>query len=290
MARDYELLRSWLFVPAADSAAIEAAAHSGTDVAIAEFEDFTPPDQRPAARKMLPDALAGWKSMGILAGVRINPLWSEDGPADLAAALEAGAEIIAFPKVRGPEDVTAVEAAVTKAGANAALLPNIESAAALVQTGAIARASDRVHACLVASEDMAADLGAARTREGAELRYVRERFLAECRAAGVIPIDCPYTWLDLAGLEAETRTARQLGYTAKSAVDPYHPAIINRLMTPAPPAIAHARQVVSAFEAARAQGRDRVDLDGHLVELPTYLSAQRLLVRAAKFADQEETP
>jgi enoyl-CoA hydratase/carnithine racemase/citrate lyase beta subunit len=280
MARDYEILRSWLFVPAADASAIEAAAISGTDVAIAEFEDFTPPDQRPAARTLLADALAGWRAAGIVTAVRINPLWTADGPADLAAAMSADADIIAFPKVRGPEDVRELDAALSAAGSAADLLPNIESAAALVATGEIARASDRVRACLVASEDMAADLGAERSRDGAELRYVRERFLVECRAAHVTPVDCPYTWSDLAGLEAETHTARQLGYTAKSAVDPYHPTIINHLMTPDRDAVAHAEKIVAAFEAARAAGLDRAHLDGHMVELPTYLGAQRLLTRA----------
>ena len=40
-----------------------------------------------------------------------------------------------------------------------ALLPNIKFARALVATGTIAQASSRVTACLMASEDMAADLG-----------------------------------------------------------------------------------------------------------------------------------
>ncbi len=288
MARDYETLRSWLFVPAADTSAIDAAVNSATDVAIAEFEDFTPPDQRPAARALLARALADWRAAGMVTAVRINPLWTADGPADLAAAIDAGADIIAFPKVRGPEDVREMDAALSAEGSAADLLPNIESAAALVATGEIARASDRVHACLIASEDMAADLGAERTRDGAELRYARERFLIECRSVGVTPVDCPYTWSDLAGLEGETHTARQLGYTAKSAVDPFHPTIINQLMTPSPNAIAHAEKIVTAFETARAEGRDRAHLDGHMVELPTYLGAQRLLARAQKFADRGE--
>lgn len=41
--------------------------------------------------------------------------------------------------------------------------------------------------------------------------------------------------------------------------------------------------MVEAFEAARATGRDRVEVDGNLVEVPTYLNAKRLLDRAAAF-------
>ena len=122
------------------------------------------------------------------------------------------------------------------------------------------------------------------------LRYVRERFLVECRAAGVVPVDCPYTWADADGVAAEARQARQLGYTAKSAVHPDHPEIINLAMTPDPGDVANAERLVNAFEAARAQGRDRVELDGHMVEMPTYLAARRLLDRAEKFgAGRSET-
>lgn len=61
------------------------------------------------------------------------------------------------------------------------LVPNIETAAGLLNAFAIARASKRVIAMLVASEDMVADLGTNRSRGGEELAYVRQRFLVECR-------------------------------------------------------------------------------------------------------------
>jgi citrate lyase subunit beta/citryl-CoA lyase len=44
--------------------------------------------------------------------------------------------------------------------------------------------------------------------------------------------------------------------------------------------VRRARAVVKAFEAARAKGQDRVEVEGLLVEVPFYLSAQRLLARA----------
>jgi len=292
---DYECLRSWLFVPAADAEAIRAAAAARPDVAIAEFEDFTPSARRPEARAMLTDTLARWRTAGIVTAVRINPIWQPDGPDDLAAALTAGADIIAFPKTRGPEDVEAVAAAVAHHGAGDEdslpdLLPNIESAAALVQTVAIASASPHVKACLVASEDMTADLQAERTRDGRALRYVRERFLVECRAAGVLPIDCPYTWTDTNGVVKEAQQARTLGYTAKSVVHPGHVAVINQAMTPDDAALAHARQVVAAFDAARAEGRDRAIVDGHAVEAPTRANAAAVLARAARLAAARDRP
>jgi citrate lyase subunit beta/citryl-CoA lyase len=130
---------------------------------------------------------------------------------------------------------------------------------------------------------MVADLGAVRSRAGEELAYVRQRFLIECRAAGVVAIDCPYTFGDAEGAAAEAQTARRLGYTAKSLVRPSHAEAVNAALTPSADEIAHAGAIVTAFETARARGEDRATLDGHLVEKPTYTGARRLLARATEF-------
>jgi citrate lyase subunit beta/citryl-CoA lyase len=160
-----------------------------------------------------------------------------------------------------------------------ALLPNIEYARGLTQLDAIARVSKRTRACLLAAEDLAADLGAERAADGLELAYCRQRFLVECVAAGVVAIDCPYTWSDLDGVDRDTRWARRLGYGARSLVDPAHAALINRLLTPGAEEIRHARAIVAAFESARAKGEARVELDGSLIEVPTYSNAKRLIAR-----------
>ena len=159
------------------------------------------------------------------------------------------------------------------------LVPNVETAAGLVRTLEIARSSPRITALLVASEDMVADLGTERSRGGGELAYVRARFLVECRAAGVEAIDCPYTFSDARGARADALQAKRLGYRAKSLVSPAHAQAINRVFTPDKKEIAHARRVVSAFEKARAAGKERALVDGALIEVPIYAAARRLLDR-----------
>jgi citrate lyase subunit beta/citryl-CoA lyase len=104
-------------------------------------------------------------------------------------------------------------------------------------------------------------------------------FLVECVAAGVVAVDCPYTWSDLEGVERDTRWARRLGYGARSLVDPAHAAVVNRLLTPDGEELRQAQRIVAAFETARARGDARVELDGSLLEVPTYSNAKRLLAR-----------
>jgi citrate lyase subunit beta/citryl-CoA lyase len=211
---------------------------------------------------------------------------------DLAAVMRGRPDIVALPKVAEPHHVARLDQEVCRfereygiPEGSTALLPNIELARGLVQTGAIAAVSRRTVGCLLASEDLAADLGAERGRDALELAYCRQRFIVECRAANVVAVDCPYTFSDADGVEREARYARRLGYVAKSLVDPAHAAIVNGVLTPGEDDLRRAREIVGAFEAARERGGGRVELDGALVEVPTYSNAKRLIARAEALAE-----
>ncbi|GJL80411.1 MAG: citrate lyase subunit beta [marine bacterium B5-7] len=276
---------SWLFVGGVDESELKAVPSCGTDVAIQDLEDFTPPNLRVKARRFCADLMNTWRTAGIKAAVRINPLHT-DGLNDLDAALAAQPDYILLPKVSDPGEVLELVNAITSRESGSAIgdgsvqvVPNIETARGVMQTYDIAMSSERIAACLVAAEDLANDLGAERGRDGIELAYARQRFLLECRAADVLAIDCPYTWTDIEGLEADIRFARRLGYMAKSTVTSSHVEPLNRLMRPSPEQIISARKIVAAFETAQQQGDGRVLVDGSLIELPIYLNARRLLDR-----------
>ncbi|TKW79901.1 MAG: CoA ester lyase [Bradyrhizobium icense] len=284
--RPASLCRSWLFVEGANEAVLQRSPQSGADVLIQELEDFTPPQLRPQARALAGDLYASWRAAGAVVAVRVNPL-EQDGMDDLAAVMRGRPDIVALPKVAEPHHVARLDQEVSRfereygiPEGSTALLPNIEFARGLVQTGAIAAVSRRTVGCLLASEDLVTDLGAERGRDGLELAYSRQRFIVECRAANVVAVDCPYTFSDTEGVEHETRYARRLGYVAKSLVDPAHVAIVNGVMTPGDGELRRAREIVSAFEAARERGGGRAELDGVLVEVPTYSNAKRLIARA----------
>lgn len=289
--RPPELRRSWLFVGGVDEAALDAAGSAGADVLILELEDFTPPAARPVARARAGELFAAWRAAGIIAAVRVNPLESDDGMADLDAVMTAGPDAVLLPKVAETAQVARLDVEVGRLEAvhgiesgSTELVPNIELARGLIQTHDVCTVSPRITAALVASEDMAADLGAERGPDGLELQYVRQRFIVECAAAVTPAIDCPFTWSDTEGVEADTRYARRLGYKAKSLVDPAHVPIINDVLTPNTDEIAHAQRVTTAFEDAQMAGHGRVEVDGSQVELPIYMNAKRLLKRAEALA------
>lgn len=289
-----DICRTWLFLPGADKDILLAAANSGADVLIQELEDFTTPERRPEARGQAADVYAAWKQAGRVAGVRVNRL-DGDGHIDLAAVMAGAPDIVFLPMVLARDEMVALDAAVaaheTEHGipvGSTKLVPNIETARGLVRTAEIVTASPRIEAALLAAEDLAKDLGAERERDGLELDYCRQRFLVECTAAGVLPIDPPYTWDDIDGAVADAKRGRRLGYKAKSLVQPDHAGPINQVLTPSPEAIAHAKRIIEAFETARARGEPRAHVDGDLVEVPGYLTAKRTYERAQALGVAED--
>src|SRR5206468_99373 len=75
-------------------------------------------------------------------------------------------------------------------------------------------------------------LGAERGPDAIELDHARRRFVLECRAAGIEPVDAPYTFADAEGAAREASYARRLGYRCKSLVRPEHVAPIRNALTP----------------------------------------------------------
>lgn len=279
------LLRTWLFGPGADRDAHAAMSMSGADVLIQDLEDFTPPARRNEARALAAELFARWRAAGACVCVRINSL-RDEGPLDLARVVAATPDLVAYPKAATASDMYELDRAVASAEERAGLAPHTigivpvcETALGVVSVREIAAASQRIRYALLGAEDLAADLMAERSREAVELDYARRRFVLECRAAGVEPIDAPYTFTDVDGAANEARYARRLGYRAKSLVRPDHTAAILAALTPSDEEKMQARRMVEAFEAARAHGEDRALVDGLWVEVPTYFNAKRLLAQ-----------
>ena len=290
--RDVDLRRTWLFGPGAGEAAHAAMRTCGADVLIVDLEDFTPAARRRQARDGLDALLASWRASGSVTAVRINAL-DGDGPDDLAAAMPARPDVIAYPMASSGAQMRALDDAIARherslglAAGTTEILPVCETALGVADVRAIAAGSSRILAALLGAEDLAADLCAERHPDAIELEHARRRFVLDCRAAGIEPIDAPYTFSDVDGAVREARHARRLGYRCKSLVRPEHAASLNAAMTPQDDEIDRARAMVDAFENARARGEDRALVDGLWVEVPTWRNAQRLLERALRLKRQ----
>jgi citrate lyase subunit beta/citryl-CoA lyase len=177
------------------------------------------------------------RARGIIPAVRINPL-QDEGLADLRAVIAGRPQLVLLPKAASgwqmsalAEELDRLEAAHGIEPGTIEIVPTIETALGVVNLSAIAAGSRRVRSALLGTEDLAADLMAERGRDAEELAYARPRFLLECRALGIEPIDHPYTYADAEGRAAESARARRLGYRSKSAVGADHIAAIHRILT-----------------------------------------------------------
>jgi citrate lyase subunit beta / citryl-CoA lyase len=289
---DLDLIRTWLFGPGADTFAHEAMQRSGADALIVDLEDFTPPTRRDEARGGLAALIRRWRDAGRVTVVRINGL-DDDGPTDLAAAMPARPDLIAYPMAVCAAQMQALHAALARWEAalgivpgTTGILPVCETALGVVDVRAIASASVRIRAALLGAEDLASDLCAERQPDAVELDHARRRFVLECRAASIEPIDAPYTFSDSEGAVREARYARRLGYRSKALVRPDHAQPLNAALTPSDDDVRRATGIVDGFEAARARGEDRALVAGLWVEVPTYRNARRLLERARRLNRQ----
>ena len=162
-----------------------------------------------------------------------------------------------------------------------ALVADLGAAAGVLAAPEIAAADPVVALCLGA-EDLAADLGAARTPRGTEVSHARGRVLLAARAAGVTAIDTVFTDTgDAAGLRAATARARDLGYDGKMAIHPAQVPVINAAFTPDPEQVAWAERVLAARAEAEREDRGVFAVDGEMIDAPLIARAERIVARAA---------
>lgn len=283
--RPVHLRRSWLFTAGLDSGAQDAAIVSRPDVAVADLEEFTAPADRPQARPRVAALMQRCRDQGIVAAVRINRL-AGDGLDDLRGVMPGSPDVVFLPYVESAEEIIALGQAITAlenrleiAPGTTEIVPTIESALGFVRIQAILQASNRITACLLAAEDLTADLGAERGPDSLELNHLRSRFLVECRAANRVAIDCPFNYQDPVAQDADLVWARRIGLKAKCAVYPAQVATIHAMLTPSGAQVAEAEALVARFEAFR-RGED---VGSPPPQGPDHHTARRLLARALEF-------
>jgi citrate lyase subunit beta/citryl-CoA lyase len=190
------------------------------------------------------------------------------------------------PKAERADDVVRVaEEAARLAGDAPApwIMPILESAAGILEAPRIARAHPTVGALTLGLEDLTADLGAERTKEGRESFWARSMVVAAARAAGIPPIDTVFTDVaDVDGLAASVREAKGLGFEGKGCIHPRQIAVVHDAFAPSAEEIEKAAAIVRAFEEAAARGLAVVSLGTKMIDPPVARRARRVLELAER--------
>lgn len=286
-------MRSLLFVPGDSEKKLEKGLGSGADVLLIDLEDSVAPSAKAEARVITAGFIQRARALPNRPKlyVRINALETGLVEADLDGVMIAEPDGIMLPKAESGTDITRLDAkiAVREAafdlpdGATRIIAIATETAGALFGLGSYRGASRRLAGLAWGGEDLSADLGALGTKEASggwtePYRLARALNLFGAVAAGVQPIDTVYTnFRDLEGLEAECSLTARDGYTAKMAIHPAQVEVINRVYSPSPEAIAAARKVVAAFQAAGDVGV--VGVEGEMLDRPHLTKALKVLAR-----------
>jgi len=287
-------LRSILYSPGHKTAMIEKAPSYGADALCLVLEDSVPDALKAEARGIVAESIGTLAAQGQTVFVKVNPVDGPELEPDIEAITQPGLAGVVLPKVKTADDVRKVDALFTDAeGRNGVepgsikLLVLIETPRAAVDAFWIASAAPRVATLVVgtaAAGDMARELGFRWTAEGLERLYLRSKIVMDARAAGAAaPLDGIWGAMDdLDGLVHEASFARQLGYGGKLVVHPKHVEAVNRVFTPTAEEIAAAERLLSAFDAALADGSAAAVIDGQFVDYAMASTARRLLELAER--------
>ncbi|WP_238925883.1 HpcH/HpaI aldolase/citrate lyase family protein [Achromobacter xylosoxidans] len=283
--------RSVLYMPGANARALDKARDLDADALILDLEDAVAPDAKALARQQVVVALRAGGYGRRECVVRINALDTPWGLDDARAIARAGADAVLLPKVQSAAELDALARALDAAGAPATLplWAMAETPLGFLRLDAIAGGHPRLAAIVVGTSDLVKDLHARHTPERHETLLARSLAVLAARAHGLAVLDGVHLDLDDdAGLAAACKQGRDQGFDGKTLIHPRQIAAANAAFAPTDAELASARRRLEAWHAARAAGRGVAVVDGALVENLHAREAERLLALAAAIAGQPD--
>ena len=284
-----KLRRSMLFVPGANAAMVSTSFIYRPDTIMFDLEDSVALSEKDSARMLVAHALQHplYREMETL--VRVNPLTSEYGLADLNAAVRAGASGIRLPKTDSAQDITDMETEIERIERDCGrevgstlMLAAIESPQGILAANEIAQASKRLIGIALGAEDYVRAMKTERSPEGIELLFARSTILHAARANGLMAFDTVYSDArNEEGFLREAALIKQMGFDGKSLINPAQIALIHNLFAPTQKEVDYAEKVIKAAEDAAKAGFGVVSLNGKMVDTPI-IERSRLIVQRAQ--------
>ena len=277
--------RSMLYIPGDSPRMIQHAPVFGADSILLDLEDAVALTEKDAARKMVACYLKNYDFKSLIVTVRVNGSDTEYFDDDLKEIIPCVPDAVRIPKCNSPEDIMLadkkieeIEKANSIPVGKVRIHAMIETAAGVENSFLIASACPRVQAITLGGQDLTADMGVQKTKEGWELFYARSRVVVAARAARVDVYDT--VWADIddkEGLMKECRQIVNLGFTGKAAIHPDQIETIHRAFMPTEKEFRKALRVMEAAEEARKEGKGVISVDGKMVDAPVVARASRLL-------------
>ncbi len=272
--------RSLLYMPGSNPRVLEKARSLPADGLIIDLEDAVAAEAKEEARAIVAAALAAGGYGGREIVLRVNPLDTPWGHADLAAAATLPIDAVLLPKVESADRVRVTVSLLEALGApeKLAVWCMIETPLGILQAREIAAASPRLAVLVLGTSDLTKDLHAIATRDRLPLITALGLAMLAARAHGLAILDGVHLDLsDEEGFALVCRQGRELGFDGKTLIHPTQIGPANAAFAPSAAEIEWSRRIIAAHAAAAAAGKGVVLVDGKLIESLHVENAQRLL-------------
>jgi len=261
--------RSVLYMPGSNARALDKSRTLPADALIFDLEDAVAPDAKVTARTQVIQTVeaGGYGKREIL--IRTNGLNTPWGYDDLAAVAAVGADAVLLPKVESAEMVRQAESVLVTHGAapELAIWCMMETPRAMLHAEEIADSSPRLGGLVMGTSDLAKDLQAQHTAMRLPLITSLGLCMLAARAARIAILDGVFLDLnDLEGFVDSCRQGAELGFDGKTLIHPKQLAAANEVFAPSDEEVRLSRQIIEAYAEAEAQGRGVVVVDGKLIE------------------------
>ena len=275
--------RSVLYMPGANTRALEKAKSLAADSLILDLEDAVAPNAKATARANIHAALElgfGYRE----AVVRINSLNTAWGLDDLKNFAKSKADAIVLPKVESAEQVQEVATLLKQMNAPASMTiwAMIETPMAIFRLQEIAGSHPLLEALVLGTSDLVKDLHARHTPNRVETQTALSLSVLAARAYGLCVLDGVHLSLDdEAGFKQSCIQGRDMGFDGKTLIHPNQIALANEIFGPSAAEVAEAQDRITAYEAAIKSGAGIAVLNGKLIEELHIQDAKRILALAS---------
>lgn len=277
--------RSLLYMPGANARAMEKARTLPCDTIIFDLEDAVSPDAKAMAREQVLEALAagGYGFRELV--VRANGLDTPWGEADVAALAGQPISAMLFPKIESKSQVTEIVDTVNlHGGTELPLWLMIETPRGVLD---LARFTDhpRVEALVMGTSDLVKELRATHTDQRHNLDYALQHCVLVARSLDKEIFDGVHLdFRNSDSLRAVCTGGRAMGFDGKTLIHPSQVDVANEVFGYSEDDVATARELLSVWKTALADGKGVAVLDGKLVENLHAVEAERVVAFADALA------
>ncbi len=274
--------RTMLYVSADIERHLDKARTLAADSLIFDLHEAVAADAKARARQRLAAALecGGFRGQELV--VRSNAPdtpWFAD---DLSAAARLPIHAVLLTGLETADAVVSARRALDDAGgAHLPVMLMIESPRAVLNTAAMAAASDRVACLVVSNANLMVSMRLPETADRVGLLASLSLVVLAARANGIGCVDGAHLDVgDARACEYACRQSRDFGFDGKAVIHPVQLAYTNDAFTPKPKDLEKKRAIVAAMEEARRQGKPYALKDGKLLQPSVYEAARNCLAMA----------